>query len=116
MRTGELQKNVTDIIKLCNFKKLGTNHGTYVTNAPEGRLIYLTDETYVELDCPDGKLRSYLKGLHIVPSQCHVKCEKLEWPAYQTTEIDIKHLLEQGMLVMCKVMLTLELSPEYESQ
>jgi hypothetical protein len=56
------------------------------------RLIYLTERTHVELDCPDGKVRDNLIGLHKLPLQCDVSTDQVYWPAKQTIKINIKDL------------------------
>ena len=53
----------------------------------------MTEITQVELDCPDGRVRDRLIGLHQIPLQCDVSTDKVYWPAKQTMNIDIKDIL-----------------------
>ena len=45
------------MLELCNYRRIGNDHGALLTETKFYRLLYLTEETLVELDCPDGKLR-----------------------------------------------------------
>jgi hypothetical protein len=87
------KQNISAMLYLCNYKKVGMLNGTVMTETRYHRLIYLTEITQVELDCPDGRVRDRLIGLHQIPLQCDVSTDKVYWPAKQTMNIDIKDIL-----------------------
>ena len=87
------RQNLSEIIQLCNFRKFGTKTGIYLANTPQNRLLYLTNTTQVELDCPDGKIRDKLIGLHTIPSECDITTNSVHWPAKQIKEIRLKKLI-----------------------
>ena len=73
------RQNFSEIIHLCNFRKFGTKTGIYLANTPQNRLLYLTNTTQVELDCPDGKIRDKLIGLYTIPSECDITTNSVHW-------------------------------------
>lgn len=67
--------------------------GTFMTETKYHRLIYLTERTRVELDCPDEKIRDNLYGLHKFPLQCDISTDHVSWPAQQSVKIEIQNLI-----------------------
>lgn len=90
------QGNTTAILFLCNFKKLGTQNGIYLKDTADNRLIYLTKATQVQLDCPAGKIRDVLTGLHIIPFECDITMQGVNWPARLFQKINVETLLTQS--------------------
>lgn len=86
-------QNLTAMLVLCNYKKVGLTNGIYMTETRYYRIIYLTEKTQVELDCPDGRIRDTLEGLHKIPIQCDVNTDQVYWPSRQTMKIDMHELL-----------------------
>ena len=86
--------NVTAILYLCNFKKAGMSNGIFLSENNERRLIYFTNATLVELDCPTGKIRDRLIGLHTIPLQCELMTNEVRWPAKLMEKINIKDIIE----------------------
>jgi hypothetical protein len=87
------KQNVSAMLYLCNYKKVGMINGTFMTETKYHRLLYLTERTQVEIDCPDGRIRDNMKGLHKLPLQCDITTDEVHWPAKQTLKIDIHELL-----------------------
>jgi len=88
-------KNLSAMINLCNYKKVGGTTEIHMSETPYYRLIHLPNLTQVELDCPEGKIRDSLEGLHKIPLECDIRTENVFWPARQTLKIDIINLLTQ---------------------
>ena len=88
-----LQQNVTNLLNLCNFKRLGMTGGVFLAETKHDRLLYVLDKTLVRLNCPDGNLRVSMEGLHNIPSECDIETELVKWPARQQRHIDVKQLL-----------------------
>ena len=84
------QKNTSGMLTLCNYKKIGMTSGTFITETKHYRLVYLTQQTTVNLDCPDGKIRETLEGLNRIPISCDLYTDSVYWPARQTVKIDIQ--------------------------
>ena len=89
-----LKTNRSNFLKLCNFKKLGSKTGIYLTNTPFKRLLYLTESTKVELDCPGGKIRDTLIGMKLIPVECDIKTDNVVWPAKLHKKIKIEKLIQ----------------------
>ena len=85
--------NTSAILILCNFKRLGITRGLFLTETSENRLLYLMEETTVELNCPDGRVRDSLIGLHTVPYECDIVTKLVTWPARQTRHIQVENLV-----------------------
>jgi len=90
-----LQQNTGEVFKLCEFRKFGTDTGIHLTETEHNRILYVSEETMVHLNCPDGRIRAPLIGLHTVSPQCDIETEDLKWPAQQTKEINIKTILAE---------------------
>ena len=86
-------KNLTGMLTYCNHKKIGVEKGIFTTETQNYRLIFFSEETQVEIGCPDGRTRDKLTGLHQVPLQCDVTSDHMFWPARQRLRIDIEELL-----------------------
>ena len=90
-----LQKNASEVLRLCNFKKLGTlDDGIYLTETRDRRLLHLARRTWVKLNCPDGKIRAFLQGLHSVAPECDIETEEVSWPAEQTQHVKVENLIK----------------------
>jgi hypothetical protein len=87
------KQNVSGMLELCNYQKVGTVNGTYLTETKYFRLMYLAERQQVDLDCPDGKVRDHMLGLHKIHIQCDVRTNQVYWPARQTKEINVQDLL-----------------------
>lgn len=85
--------NITSLLTLCNFNKLGTTSGIFTSTTPRHRLLYLAEVTQVELNCPDGKVRDKLKGAHLFPTECDLSTDYLKWPAQRAHKIDVTSLI-----------------------
>ena len=83
------QKNVTNMIKLCNYLKVGQENGTFVVETDQHRLIYFTKLTKVSLNCPEKDVRETVIGLHKVSLACDIKTDLVFWPAKQSVTVDI---------------------------
>ena len=90
-----IKKNVSAMLKLCNFRRLGTTNGIYLANTANDRLIYLTQETVVELSCPEGKIRDKLIGLNHIPQGCDLKTDLVNWPARQSKQIAMSSISQK---------------------
>ena len=89
-------KNVTGMMELCHFKKLNTNNNIFLAKTQNNRIIFLEEKTMVTLNCPDGKIKSALVGLHMIPPKCDVETEQVTWPAEQTEKVELKSLLDEN--------------------
>ena len=85
--------NITAMLNLCNYHKLGIDKGIYVKDTSYYRLVYFTELTQIELNCPDRNIRDKLEGLHKLPLQCDLSSDLLYWPAKQTLTINLEELL-----------------------
>ena len=89
-----LHKNISLILSLCNFHKVGVTNEIQLTKTPHNRVLYLERLTPIELDCPSEKIRDNLIGLHLIPSECDLITPTVQWPARQLQHIEIKALIE----------------------
>ena len=87
--------NVDMIFKNCNFVKLGMTDGMHVTVTPPNRILYLTEKTQVALNCPDGRIKSELVGLHSVSDKCDITTKLLNWQAEQSKHIEVEQILQE---------------------
>ena len=81
-------QNITAMLSLCNYHKLGIDKGIYVKDTSYYRLVYFTELTQIELNFPDRNIRDKLEGLHKLPLQCDLSSDLLYWPAKQTLTIN----------------------------
>lgn len=86
------QKSIDEILKYCNFKKFGKVNDTFLKDTEKDRLVYFSQQTQVQLDCPDRNVRDNLFGLHKFPLACDVRTEDTYWPARQSINIEIERL------------------------
>lgn len=86
-------QNLTEMLKLCNYKRVRTTDGITLTELKNIRLAFFPEETVVELDCPDGKVRDKIAGLHKLPLECDVTTAQVHWPAREEKEINIERLV-----------------------
>ena len=89
------KRNVNMVLKTCNFVKLDITDGMYVTSHTPNRILYLTRRTKVELNCPDGRIKSDLVGLHTVPDKCDITTDLVSWQAEQSKRIEIEQILQE---------------------
>ena len=78
-----------EIISLCDFEKAGTTNDTVVIETDRSRLIYFHIEKKVELNCPEKKISTRMKGLHNISLTCDITTSQLHWPSKQTATINI---------------------------
>ena len=83
-------KQTPNIIKHCNFEKVGQVNDTFVVETDSHRLVYFTAATEVNLDCPGKKISATLNGLHNMSLACDISTHQVHWPSKQTATIDIK--------------------------
>ena len=83
------QKKTEDILRLCDFVKAGETGDTFVIDADKHRLIFLTRETEVKLNCPGNQIKTRLTGLHNVSMSCDITTDRVHWPAKKTASIDV---------------------------
>ena len=91
---ASFNKNLTQMLNLCNYKRVGKQNGTIMTELRDTRLIYLSEKTTVEMDCPDKKVRDNLIGMNKLPLHCDVSTNQVFWPARQVKEINIDTLVD----------------------
>ena len=88
-----LNENLDNIMKICQFRKIGMDQGIHLTESQNNRMLDVADKTTIQLTCPDGKIKADLVGLHTVSHECDIKTETVNWPARQTKQFDIKEIL-----------------------
>ena len=76
----------------CNYHKVGNINDTIVTQTDKHRFIYFSDETSVDLDCPNKQVRDSLIGLHRFSLSCDIKTDTIYWPASNILKIDLVEL------------------------
>ena len=86
---GGFNGNVTIMLKFCNYEKIGEINDSVIINTQKNRLAYFTTRTRVELDCPDGKVKDTLQGLHTLPLECDIATSNEYWPAKRSEIINI---------------------------
>jgi len=91
-----LNKNYNKLIKICRFKKLTNSHDLYLTDSKNHRIMFANTERVITLDCPSGKIRQKIVGLHIVPNKCSIKTDGVNWPAKADKFIELKELLDEA--------------------
>ena len=84
--------NITAMLELCNYRRVGMSNGTFLTETKNHRLVYFTETTPVKLTCPDGQIRDTLQGLHQIPLECDVSTYLVHWPSKQSLKIDVEKL------------------------
>ena len=85
--------NLENILRQCNFRKLGMTEGIYTAVFSSKRILYLTEKTRVNLQCPDGKFQTDLIGLHLVNKNCDILTHLVSWNAEQSENIEVERLL-----------------------
>ena len=88
-----LKKNDREIVKLCNFRNLGSSINIHVTKTKNRRLLFVEQKTNVRLTCPDGKIRYEITGLYVVPQECDLEINEMRWPAEQRKVSNLTNLL-----------------------
>ena len=86
-------KNISFVLKSCNFKKLGVENSIYLTETINKRLLYTEHKQSIQLDCPKKTLRQDLIGMNVIPSECDITTNSVYWPAKLTKNIDIKKVI-----------------------
>ena len=86
------RKNLTEMSETCNYHKVGNINDTIVTQTDKHRFIYFSDETSVDLDCPNKQVRDSLIGLHRFSLSCDIKTDTIYWPASNILKIDLVEL------------------------
>ena len=81
------KQNTTQMIEICNYKKVGKVNDTFVVETDQHRLVYFSELTKVTLGCPTKQVRDNLIGLHKLPLACDIETEYVFWPAKQTATI-----------------------------
>ena len=88
------KKNLTGILKLCDFYTIGQTNDTVVVETDKNRLAYFPEETPVHMACPNETILETLIGLHQIPLACDIKTKEVYWPAKRVITIDITTLSE----------------------
>ena len=88
-------EDVTSVMTLCNFKRLGLHKGIYLTNTPHNRLLYVSNITSITLDCPDTIIKDKVIGLNLIPFECTLTMDQVTWPALLKHEVNIEALLDK---------------------
>ena len=73
--------NNSEVVKNCHFRRLGNTHGLYLTSTKTHKIIYLHETRQITAECPSGKIRQEITGLHIVPNKCAISTDDVNWPA-----------------------------------
>ena len=82
--------NITSMMEICNYHKVGQTNDTFVVETDQHRLVYFSERTRVSLDCPKKQVRDTLVGLHKLPLACDIKTDQVFWPAKQTVTISLE--------------------------
>ena len=87
-------KNNEGMLKQCHFKKIGLSEGIYLTERNKERYFFSTKTKWVILNCPDGQIRSSLRGLYKIPQECDLETDTVKWPAKIAKHINIVSILD----------------------
>ena len=90
------RKNTTEVIRLCQFRRLGISHDLYLTDTKSHRIIYTETERTITVDCPSGRIRQQITGLHVVPNQCDISTTGVNWPAKVEKTVELSTMLDQA--------------------
>ena len=83
------ESKTEEMLALCNFHKIGLVGDVFSIEANNFRIVYFTNRTQVELDCPETKVKDSLIGLHKLPLSCNIKTDQVFFPAKQTLTVEI---------------------------
>ena len=87
---------VDDVLKLCNFKRLGNPTGIYVTSSQQSRMVYVSRSLQIRLECPNTLVKDTIKGLTFIPNECDLISNEVRWPAKLTQNIDLNKLVSSS--------------------
>ena len=89
-----LTRNITNMLQICPFTKLGSNDDIFLTDLKDYRVFFTREERQVDLNCPDGKIKTTLVGIHQLSNECDIETDLVRWPAKLKKEIKIENLLK----------------------
>ena len=88
--------NNSEVIRNCQFRRLGNTHGLYLTSTKTHKIIYSHETIQITAECPSGIIRQDITGLHIVPNTCAISTDNVNWPAVAENQIKIKEILHEA--------------------